>query len=154
VIIRTAPTRRAEKFPHAQDTPGGRCYFKRSALDQWRQRSGVCSYAIRHLGATGSNPVALLISSERPRDDQKEKRILDADELARLIEAVEPKYRLIFELAAETGARLSETLALIWREVDFEQQTISITRQIDRQGQRVEPKTKRSILGGPFCSGC
>jgi integrase len=83
--------------------------------------------------------------SERPRDDQKEKRILDADELPKLIEAVEPTYQLIFELAAETGGRISETLGLIWREVDFEQQTISITRQIDRQGQRVEPKTKRAV---------
>ena len=36
-------------------------------------------------------------------------------------------YKVIFMLAAETGARLGEALGLVWEGIDFEMQTISIT---------------------------
>ena len=47
-------------------------------------------------------------------------------------------------LAAETGARLSEILGLIWQEIDFEGQTIMLTYQLGRDGRRHPLKTKRS----------
>ena len=53
-------------------------------------------------------------------------------------------YRLIYELAAETGGRLAETLGVVWGEVDLDEQTVSFTHQVDRRGQRVQLKTKRS----------
>jgi integrase len=59
--------------------------------------------------------VAALDRVERPRaDDEKPKRILTADELARLVAAVPDRYRLIFEFAAQTGARLGEALGVTW----------------------------------------
>jgi hypothetical protein len=57
----------------------------------------------------GINPVSLLDSVERPsNDDESDKRILTGDERASLLAVLEPYYRPLFSLAAETGARLSE----------------------------------------------
>ena len=107
--------------------------------------SSVFTYAARHLGLVGVNPVSLLDRVERPSsDDEKPKRILTGEELARLLAAVDDSYRLLFELGAETGARLSEVLGLTWDDVDLEAQTVAFTHQLDRQGQRQSLKTKRS----------
>ena len=70
--------------------------------------------------------------------------MLTPDELARLLAAVDEPYRTIFELAAETGARLGETLGLVWGEIDFDQATVTFTHQLDRNGRRVALKTRRS----------
>lgn len=107
--------------------------------------SAVFRYAIRHLGVTSPNPVGLLDSVERPStEDEKPKRILDADELSRLIEAVPSKHRLIFRVAAETGCRLAEALGLAWQDIDLERQMITFDCQLNRAGQRVKLKTARS----------
>lgn len=70
--------------------------------------------------------------------------MLTPDELRRLLDSVDERYRLIYELAAETGGRLAETLGLAWGEVDLDEQTVTFTHQLDRHGQRVPLKTKRS----------
>ena len=107
--------------------------------------SGVFRHASRHLGFIGTSPVAVLDRIERPStDDQKPKRVLSGEQLQRLISSVDDYYRLLFELAAETGARLSEVLGLIWGEVDLDQQTVHFTSQLDREDNRAPLKTKRS----------
>jgi integrase len=107
--------------------------------------SAVFKYAGRHLGFTGGNPLALLDRVERPSiEDEKPKRVLSADELRRLVESVDEPYRLLFELAAETGGRLGEVLGLVWGEVDFDAATITFTHQLGKGGVRVPLKTKRS----------
>jgi integrase len=107
--------------------------------------SSVFTYAARHLGLTAQNPVALLDRVERPNsDDEKPKRIMNADELDNLLGAVDRPYRIIFDTAAETGCRLAEVLGLAWENVGFEDQTIEFTHQLDRKGKRVPLKTKRS----------
>ena len=92
----------------------------KSALKGWTIKghltvlSAIFRYANRHLGVTASNPVGLLDNVERPKtDDVKPKRILNANELARLIASVSARHRLIFKVAAETGLRLGEVLARI-----------------------------------------
>ncbi len=107
--------------------------------------SSVFTYAGRHMGLVGTNPVTLLDSVERPsNDDEKGRRVLNGDELARLLGAVEDAHRLLFELAAETGARLSEVLGLAWSDLDLAEQTVTFTHQLDRKGTRQPLKTKRS----------
>lgn len=107
--------------------------------------SSVFTYASRHLGVIAQNPVALLDRVERPSsDDEKPKRIMNADELKNLLDAVDGRYRLIFDTAAETGCRLGEALGLAWENVSLENQTIEFTHQLDRKGKRVPLKTKRS----------
>lgn len=57
--------------------------------------SAVFAHATRHLGLVGANPVAALDRVERPSsDDQKAKRILTGDELARLLVAIGDEHRL------------------------------------------------------------
>jgi integrase len=107
--------------------------------------SSVFTYASRHLGLIAQNPVALLDRVERPSsDDEKPKRIMNADELENLLDAVDSRYRLIFDTAAETGCRLGEALGLAWENVSLENQTIEFTHQLDRKGKRIPLKTKRS----------
>jgi integrase len=107
--------------------------------------SSVFTYAARHLGFVGTNPVSLLDRVERPSsDDEKPKRILTGEELARLLDGVDAEYRVLFDLAAETGARLAEALGLVWEDVDLDAETVTFTHQLDRKGQRQPLKTKRS----------
>ena len=107
--------------------------------------SGVFRHASRHLGFVGSSPVAVLDKVERPSTaDQKPKRVLSAEQLQRLLGAIDDYYRLLFELAAETGARLSEVLGLTWGEVDLDQETVHFTSQLDREGNRAQLKSRRS----------
>lgn len=90
--------------------------------------SGIFKYAARHLGFTGANPVSQLDSQERPKlEDERPKRTLGAEELPSLIAAVDESYRLVFELAAETGAPLGEALGLVWGDVDLDAQTVTFT---------------------------
>ena len=89
-------------------------------------------------GFAGTSPLTLLERQEKPdTEDERPKRVLTPDELARLLAAVDEPYRTIFELAAETGARLGETLGLVWGEIDFDGATVTFTHQLDRNGRRV-----------------
>jgi integrase len=105
----------------------------------------IFTYSARHLGLVGVNPVSLLDRVERPNsDDERSKRILTANELQRLLAAVEPEFRLIFDFAAQTGARLGEALGVVWDEIDLEAAAVTFTHQLDRNGTRMPLKTKRS----------
>lgn len=108
--------------------------------------SAVFSFAARHLGYAGANPVSLLDRVERPSsEDERPKRILSGDELARLLAAVPDRHRLVFELGAETGARVAEVLGLVWDDVDLESETVTFTHQLDRRRRKRRAlKTKRS----------
>lgn len=104
----------------------------------------VFEYAQRRMRWSGQNPVRLLDNGERPRSDQRERRILTRDELERLLTAADERFRPIFVFAAGTGCRLGEVLGLKWRAIDFDNGTATITHQVDRRGREVELKTKRS----------
>ncbi|MBJ7469769.1 MAG: site-specific integrase [Solirubrobacteraceae bacterium] len=106
--------------------------------------NGVHRHASRHMGLATQNPTRLLDSVERPgTSDEKPKRILSSDELARLL-AHAGNHRLLFELAAQTGGRMSEVLGLTWENIDLEDSTVTFSHQVDRNGQRAPLKTKRS----------
>ncbi len=107
--------------------------------------SSIFTYSARHLGLVGVNPVSVLDRVERPSsDDERPKRVLTPPELRRLLDEIDEPYKLLFELAAETGCRLAEALGLVWGEVDLTEQTITFTSQLDRQGRRAPLKTSRS----------
>jgi integrase len=112
--------------------------------------SSVFAYAGRHMGLVAQNPVTLLDRVERPSsDDEKPKRILNADQLSALLAAVDAGYALLFDLAAETGGRLAEVLGLAWENIDLDAQTIAFTHQLarargGRPAKRVPLKTRRS----------
>jgi integrase len=124
---------------------------ERAGLKGWTIKShlvvlgGVYGYAARHLGFAGTNPAPLLSKVERPSsNDEKAKRILTRDELTRLLAAIDERHRLIFRVAASTGCRLGEVLGLTWKDIDLAGPSVTFTHQLDRKGQRVPLKTKRS----------
>ncbi len=104
----------------------------------------VFDYAQRRLGWAGSNPVRQLDRSERPRQEDRERRILSHTELERLIRSADEPYRTIIATAAALGLRLGEVLGLTWQDVDLETGTAAVRFQIDRRGRRVPLKTRRS----------
>jgi integrase len=104
----------------------------------------VFDYAARHLDWHGGNPVRQLERGERPKVEERDKRVLSADELDRLLAAVDPEHRVIFRFAAATGARLGEVLGVRWHAVAFDLGVVSFTHQLDRRGDYVPLKTKRS----------
>jgi integrase len=110
-------------------------------------------YAARRLGWNGTNPVSLLLPSERPKPSQaKRRRIFEGRELEQTIAAVTEPYRTLFTLAALTGARLSELLGLTWSDVclaDVDDAEIEFGWQVDRRGDRQPTKTDGSARTVP-----
>ena len=54
------------------------------------------------------------------------------------------RYSLIFWLASRSGMRLGEVLGLRWGKIDFDAGTVAVTHQLDRRGDYVKLKSKRS----------
>ena len=66
----------------------------------------IYRYAARRVGWAGTNPVALLLPSERPKPGQSAKRrLFEGGELEQTIAAADEPFRTLFTLAALTGAR-------------------------------------------------
>lgn len=114
----------------------------------------VYRYAARRLGWAGTNPVSLMLPSERPKPSQgKRRRIFEGHELEQTIRAAGEPYRMLFTVAALTGARLSELLALTWTEVrldDLDDAELEFGYQVDRHGKRQPMKTDGSARTVPI----
>jgi integrase len=77
------------------------------------------------------------------------------DEIARLLAACAPRYRLLIVTALYTGMRISELLALNWADVDFGAGVIHVRAQLSRAhhgvpARRVPPKTAAAIRDIPL----
>jgi len=114
----------------------------------------VYRYAARWLGWAGANPVFLMLPSERPKPSQgKRRRIFQGRELEQTIRAAGEPCRTLFTVAALTGARLSELLALTWADArldDLEDAELEFGHQVDRHGKRQATKTDGSARTVPI----
>lgn len=114
----------------------------------------VYRYAARRLGWSGVNPVSLLLPTERPKPSQDvRRRLFQGHELEQTVAAADEPYRALFTVAALTGARLSELLALRWmnvRTADVEDAEIEFACQVDRRGQLQPTKTEGSARTIPI----
>jgi integrase len=114
----------------------------------------IYRYAARRLGWAGANPVSLLLPSERPKPGQSTKRrLFERDELEQTIAAADEPYSTLFTLAALTGARVSELLALRWADVrisDMEDAEVAFESQVDRHGNVRPTKTDGSVRTVPI----
>lgn len=114
----------------------------------------IYRYAARRLDWAGVNPVSLMLSSERPKPSQdKRRRVFERGELEQTLAAADEPYRTLFTVAALTGARLSELLALRWADVridDAEDAEIEFALQVDRHGNLAPTKTDGSARTVPI----
>lgn len=114
---------------------------------------GVFQFAIKR-GLIHSNPVAMC---DRPRAPYRDPdiRFLNPDELERLLGAVAlddvlgPTDHTLYVVAAMTGLRQGELVALRWRDVDFEANVVRVRRNLTR-GDWGTPKTRRSSRAVPL----
>lgn len=109
--------------------------------------SDVFSYAVR-MELISDNPCSKVVI---PKGEVKEKPIYSQKEIAQLLTAIDgesTKYRAFFYLIAYSGFRRSEMLGLEWKDIDFENNIISIKRTSNYTSERGiytdTTKTKRS----------
>jgi integrase len=76
-------------------------------------------------------------------------RALDPDQLAAVLDALEPDWRLFFELLAATGCRIGEALELRWSDVDFGAKRVHVSRQV-YHGVVGPPKSSTGVREVPL----
>lgn len=139
-----------EKFATKRQTAGMNLSTLRKLLVTFNQ---VMAFAVRRR-YIDYNPVR---DAERPRrqgnDEPEGFAILSPDEISRFLDAEkDPEYKMLFMLAAMSGARQGELLGLKWSEVDWENNQIRIRRTFN-SGKWYSPKSqasKRDIDLGPM----
>jgi integrase len=95
--------------------------------------------------------VARLVDTPKVR--RPEIRPLTQSEAARLLGSVQGQDRTLYQLTLGLGLRRGETLGLRWRDVDFENGTVTIAHTLQRlDGKTVlaEPKTAKSRRTWPL----
>ncbi|MBD5104645.1 MAG: site-specific integrase [Ruminococcaceae bacterium] len=109
--------------------------------------SDVFTYAVK-MGLVSDNPCSKVTI---PKGEVKEKQIYSQEEMEALLTKLmgEPlKYKVFFYLIAYSGFRRSEMLGLEWKDIDFENNIISIRRTSNYTAERGTytdtTKTKRS----------
>lgn len=114
----------------------------------------IYRYSARRLGWVGTNPVSLMLPSERPKPSQaKRRRLFEGTELEETIAAATEPYKTLFTVAALTGARLSELLGLTWANLNLDpidDAEIEFAHQVDRKGQIRPTKTDESARTVPI----
>jgi integrase len=114
----------------------------------------IYKYAARRLGWAGTMPTTLMLASERPKVSQAQRRpIFDGAQLEQTIAAAPGQYRVMFTLAALTGARMSELCGLAWADVrlgDLADAEVEFGWQVDRKGSRRPTKTAGSARTVPI----
>ncbi|MBU4174390.1 MAG: site-specific integrase [Actinobacteria bacterium] len=80
---------------------------------------------------------------DRPQEVKEEMIIPTPEELQCLLDAVDPRYRALYETAARTGMREGEIFALRWKDVDLSNGVIHVRRTWRETTGYGEPKTKR-----------
>jgi integrase len=81
----------------------------------------------RHLTENPAEGVKGLAAS-----DNEELRILQPEEIGRLLEAAADPWRTLYAVAVHTGLRRGELLALRWGDLDFAQGTLHVRRSLNR----------------------
>lgn len=83
-----------------------------------------------------------------PRIERKEMRHLNVDELWRLADSIDPRYRAFVLLGGYSGLRLGEMLALRWGRVDLLRRQVTVMETLTDLAGAITfgpPKTKASI---------
>ncbi len=110
--------------------------------------SRIFTFALRRASWHGQNPIPLLENGERPKvGSTPRRRIFEGEELAHTLTAAREPWRTLFAVAAVTGGRMSELLALRWDDLDLANPnaaSLTIEAQVDIKGERAALKTAES----------
>ena len=99
-----------------------------------------------------SNPVAKL---PLPKIERSEMRFLTSDEVWKVADAIDPRYRGLVLVGGFCGLRLGELLGLRWARVDLDGQRINVNEtlvDIEAAIHFGPPKTKASVRSVPVPS--
>ena len=92
-----------------------------------------------------------------PKLEKREMKILPEDKIGPYLAEAERRGLLAaFYLELTTGLRRGELLALLWTDLDAENMTISVSKQVNRiNGELLvsQPKTPNAIRPSPALSG-
>jgi integrase len=125
--------------------------LRQEGLSSWTNHGVLTALGaiLNHAVARGwimESPTRRLARGERPRArNQRQVRLLSPDEIGRVISGATPRWRPLFIAVAHTGARISELLALTWADIDWEDNTLSISKQLGRDGKLTRTKTARGV---------
>jgi integrase len=104
-------------------------------------------------GVIRANPAAgLRLGRTVATAPVKETHALNEEEIVRVLGEVPERHRLLFELLAQTGLRISEALALTKGDVDFGRRRLSISRRF-ADGEIDAPKTRHGVRQVPISPG-
>ncbi len=101
-----------------------------------------------------SNPTTgVRVAVPNADDDDEPAKAMTRAELRRVLNEVDHRWRLFFELLAHTGLRISEAVELRWRDLDLSLvPRLTIRRQL-RDGQTLAPKTAAGRRTIPLSTG-
>lgn len=112
--------------------------------------SGLCT-AFEE-GLIPKNPCRRLRVAKRVHNEQ---RVLSPAELARIHKIAEKEANLAALLGLHTGIRLGEICALRWTDIDWDRQTLSIRRSVQRISEHAQCEQRRTrlLVGAPKSRG-
>ncbi len=99
----------------------------------------------KRLGIITNNPTELV---EKPRIAKKEMKVWDVNEVERFLKVADSdRLYIAFLLAITTGMRQGEILGLRWKDINFENHTLSIRQTLSHDGKTLvsEAKTRSSL---------
>lgn len=90
----------------------------------------------------------------KPQGQRKEKAIADEETVQKILSALEQesiKYEVYFKIIIATGIRRGECCGLKWSDIDFNQNTIHIQRNVVKvQGEEVFTKPPKTMSGNRY----
>jgi integrase len=121
----------------------GKLLSKGSAAQAYRTLNRVLSAAVDN-ELLGRNPLAGI---KAPQSDGEPMRFLSHEEVAGLADAIEPRYRALVLVAAYTGLRAGELMALRRTHVDLLHRTITVVEQVQPVKGGHEVSVPKSAAG-------
>lgn len=117
----------------------------------YRVLKGTFASALRR-GIVTRSPMDGLTDSERPKQKNAKKiAVLGSDEMEKLVAAGSTeRWRAAIALAGFAGLRLGEIRGLRWRDVDLDENTITVSRSLLPDGTPKPPKTEAGIRSIPM----
>ncbi len=104
----------------------------------------IFNFAIKS-GYINNNPASIVGKIKKANEVKKEKNFYTLEEFEKFISVITDKEDLtLFTLLYTTGMRRGEMLALTWKDIDFEKNSITINKAMNKFRNVTPPKTQNS----------